>query len=34
VAWLVTHPEEAGSLRSKRIHLPKVAKNIGAGGVV
>jgi NAD(P)-dependent dehydrogenase (short-subunit alcohol dehydrogenase family) len=34
VAWLVTHPEEAEPLRSKRIHLPKVAKNIGAGGVV
>ena len=34
VAWLVTHPAEAGPLRSKRIHLPKVAHNIGAGGVV
>jgi NAD(P)-dependent dehydrogenase (short-subunit alcohol dehydrogenase family) len=34
VAWLVTHPEEAEPLRAKRIHLPKVAKDIGAGGVV
>ena len=30
VAWLVTHPEEAKSLRGKRIHLPKVARDIGA----
>ncbi len=34
VAWLVTHPKEAEPLRSKRIHLPKVAMTIGAGGVV
>jgi NAD(P)-dependent dehydrogenase (short-subunit alcohol dehydrogenase family) len=30
VAWLVTHPAEAEPLRSKRIHLPKVARDIGA----
>lgn len=30
VAWLVTHPEEARPLRGKRIHLPKVARDIGA----
>ena len=30
VAWLVTHPEEASSLRGKRIHLPKIARDIGA----
>jgi NAD(P)-dependent dehydrogenase (short-subunit alcohol dehydrogenase family) len=30
VAWLVTHPEEARPLRSKRIHLPKIARDIGA----
>jgi NAD(P)-dependent dehydrogenase (short-subunit alcohol dehydrogenase family) len=30
VAWLVTHPEEARDLRGKRIHLPKVARDIGA----
>jgi NAD(P)-dependent dehydrogenase (short-subunit alcohol dehydrogenase family) len=30
VAWLVTHPDEARPLRSKRIHLPKVARDIGA----
>ncbi len=34
VTWLVTHPKEAEPLRSKRIHLPKVAMNIGAGGVL
>lgn len=31
VAWLVTHPEEAAPLRSKRIHLPRIAREIGAG---
>jgi NAD(P)-dependent dehydrogenase (short-subunit alcohol dehydrogenase family) len=31
VAWLVTHPDEARPLRSKRIHLPKIARDIGAG---
>lgn len=31
VAWLVTHPGDAAPLRSKRIHLPKVARDIGAG---
>lgn len=30
VAWLVTHPDEAARLRSKRIHLPKIARDIGA----
>ena len=30
VAWLVTHPDEAAPLRSKRIHLPKIARDIGA----
>lgn len=30
VAWLVTHPAEASHLRSKRIHLPKIARDIGA----
>ena len=30
VAWLVTHPDEARPLRGKRIHLPKVARDIGA----
>jgi len=30
VAWLVTHREEARSLRGKRIHLPKIARDIGA----
>ena len=30
VAWLVTHPEEAAPLRSKRIHLPRIARDIGA----
>lgn len=30
VAWLVTHPDEAAHLRAKRIHLPKVARAIGA----
>ena len=30
VAWLVTHPEEARPLRGKRIHLPKIARDIGA----
>jgi len=30
VAWLVTHPEQAATLRGKRIHLPKVARDIGA----
>jgi NAD(P)-dependent dehydrogenase (short-subunit alcohol dehydrogenase family) len=30
VAWLVTHPDEAKPLRSKRIHLPKIARDIGA----
>lgn len=30
VAWLVTHPAEALPLRGKRIHLPKVARDIGA----
>jgi NAD(P)-dependent dehydrogenase (short-subunit alcohol dehydrogenase family) len=30
VAWLVTHPDEARGLRGKRIHLPKVARDIGA----
>jgi NAD(P)-dependent dehydrogenase (short-subunit alcohol dehydrogenase family) len=31
VAWLVGHPEEAASLRDKRIHLPKVAKDHSLG---
>lgn len=30
VAWLVTHPEDAAPLRSKRVHLPKIARDIGA----
>lgn len=30
VAWLVTHPAEAAPLRSKRVHLPKIARDIGA----
>jgi NAD(P)-dependent dehydrogenase (short-subunit alcohol dehydrogenase family) len=30
VAWLVTHREEAQPLRGKRIHLPKIARDIGA----
>jgi NAD(P)-dependent dehydrogenase (short-subunit alcohol dehydrogenase family) len=30
VAWLVTHPDEARDLRGKRIHLPKIARDIGA----
>lgn len=30
VAWLVTHPEEAAPLLSKRIHLPRIARDIGA----
>ncbi len=30
VAWLVTHPEQAATLRGKRIHLPKIARDIGA----
>jgi NAD(P)-dependent dehydrogenase (short-subunit alcohol dehydrogenase family) len=30
VAWLVTHPVEARPLRSKRIHLPKIARDIGS----
>lgn len=30
VAWLVTHPDQAAHLRSKRIHLPKIARDIGA----
>jgi hypothetical protein len=30
VAWLVTHPDDARGLRGKRIHLPKVARDIGA----
>ncbi len=29
VAWLVTHPEEAAPLRDKRIHLPKIARQLG-----
>lgn len=28
VAWLVGHPTEAAPLRSKRIHLPKLAENL------
>lgn len=30
VAWLVSHPEEAASLRDKRIHLPKIARHLNA----
>lgn len=30
VAWLVTHPEETAGLRCKRIHLPKLARDIAA----
>jgi NAD(P)-dependent dehydrogenase (short-subunit alcohol dehydrogenase family) len=30
VAWLVTHPDEAAPLQDKRIHLPKLARDIGA----
>lgn len=30
VAWLVTHPDEAAPLRSKRIHLPRIAKSLSA----
>lgn len=29
VAWLVTHPDEAATLRDKRIHLPKIARQLG-----
>jgi NAD(P)-dependent dehydrogenase (short-subunit alcohol dehydrogenase family) len=29
VAWLVTHREEAAGLRTKRIHLPKLARDLG-----
>lgn len=29
VAWLVAHPEDAAPLRDKRIHLPKIARNLG-----
>ncbi len=28
VAWLVTHPDEAAGLRGKRIHLPKLARDV------
>jgi NAD(P)-dependent dehydrogenase (short-subunit alcohol dehydrogenase family) len=28
VAWLVTHPAEAEPLREKRIHLPRIARDI------
>jgi NAD(P)-dependent dehydrogenase (short-subunit alcohol dehydrogenase family) len=29
VAWLVTHADEAAELRTRRIHLPKVARDLG-----
>ena len=29
VAWLVAHPEEAAPLRDKRIHLPRIARDLG-----
>lgn len=29
VTWLVTHPDEAAPLRDKRIHLPKIARDLG-----
>jgi NAD(P)-dependent dehydrogenase (short-subunit alcohol dehydrogenase family) len=28
VAWLVGHPEEAAPMRDKRIHLPRIARDI------
>lgn len=31
VAWLVSHPEESASLRDKRIHLPRIARDYVPG---